>query len=891
MKRSLLKTFGVMFTVLAVVFIGCDMSLVDTEVVDAQTPVITAQPVGGSIPMGGTRSLTVDASVTDGGTLEYQWYSYATPAEYENHAGFRIQGATDSSYVPNLNREGSYNFYVIVTNVNRNVRGKRNVSLKSSPVHVSLTFSGNALFPNIITHPANVGNVIFGRNMIFPLLTVEADIEGDGEISYQWYVASTLTNEEGVAIENATTGAYRPIPTAPGQYYYFVIVSNLDRLASGRRISSVRSNPAYVQVIVNPNAVAPIITTHPQGAIYFNNDSDIEELTVAAELPEDNGDLTYQWFSNTTSSNTGGEPVDGEKNKEFTPAISTDSSATYYFYAEVTNTAALATNNKTAVTASRVAELVVTTPASLQANAMISINMNDKRQFVRGFGGMDVAWGNFPSYSFADYENLYNPDRLGYNILRIMILPHSTDIKDTMYKLTTNQISGNETRDNLYEYVKLVNRYKGYVFASPWTPPAVWKNNNSIVGSPDSVAFLRLSNYTNYAWYLRDFAQLMVDNGAPIYAISIANEPNYAATYDGCIWSANAMRNFFQQVGRFTRQGPQGSNNMNYPSDIPGYGGGKPRTYVLTMSGESANTPSIHNSAMSEPAAKQNIDILARHPYGNRQENLAGQLGAGSNVNITYHADPREVWQTEYNLNSTNATLYPRDHTWPFVWQFLNSIDITIRNNHENAYIWWSNKRWYSFLGDGQYGSRNSEILPRGWAQAHFAKFANETYQVGVTYTGNLGSGSPLTTANINPVNYANIADDNDGGSGVVTVQGAATAIKVSAYVKLINGEQFPVNWKDQDINIDEISEISFVMYTPTSITGSGGYDLGTVRLQLPTGFIIRGATAMRSTQADVGNRTNPGEPKWEQVQITEDRNAAFVTLPVSQILSVKFIR
>ncbi|GBU27964.1 hypothetical protein R84B8_01518 [Treponema sp. R8-4-B8] len=102
-------------------------------------------------------------------------------------------------------------------------------------------------------------------------------------------------------------------------------------------------------------------------------------------------------------------------------------------------------------------------------------------------------------------------------------------------------------------------------------------------------------------------------------------------------------------------------------------------------------------------------------------------------------------------------------------------------------------------------------------------------------------------------------------------------------------GGGYPVNWKGQNVSMDDISEINIVMYTPTLTNNTGGYDLGTVKLQLPQDFTIRGATAMRSTEADVGDRQNPKEPVWETVDINQDSNSAYVTLPVSQILSVRF--
>lgn len=47
-----------------------------------------------------------------------------------------------------------------------------------------------------------------------------------------------------------------------------------------------------------------------------------------------------------------------------------------------------------------------------------------------------------------------------------------------------------------------------------------------------------------------------------------------------------------------------------------------------------------------------------------------------------------------------------------------------------NAYIWWWARRYYSFLGDGdaQFGTTRGEILKRGWAFSHYAKFVRPGY-------------------------------------------------------------------------------------------------------------------------------------------------------------------
>jgi hypothetical protein len=215
---------------------------------------------------------------------------------------------------------------------------------------------------------------------------------------------------------------------------------------------------------------------------------------------------------------------------------------------------------------------------------------------------------------------------------------------------------------------------------------------------------------------------------------------------------------------------------------------------------------------------------------------------------------------------------------------------MTIRINHEAAFIWWSAKRFYSMIGDGTYGSRDHEILPRGWGLAHYAKFAKESYRVGVSYSGTTKAGVSLseydretnTTGNMNGNRYSDFESET---------------VKVSAFMKLKDGEVYPVNWRNKGVPISDIEEITMVMFTPTSQYETGGHDMGTVKLQLPEGFRISSATAMRSdpvifdrdVKPDGSGGTNRGEPKWETVEITADRNAAFVTLPVSTILSVRF--
>jgi len=457
--------------------------------------------------------------------------------------------------------------------------------------------------------------------------------------------------------------------------------------------------------------------------------------------------------------------------------------------------------------------------AESDPNVTITIDTNTRYQYVRGFGGMDVGWGNFPEAKVRDTELMYNPDTgLGLNILRIMIMPWNTDINETMEAL----IDGD--RPDYYENVKIVNKYGGYVLASPWSPPKEWKNNNSTHGS----GRLLPRYYREYAGYLRDFALNMYKNGAPIYAVSIQNEPNYDADYDGCLWSSAEMRDFFLQTGRFT-------------DGVKGFGGGGEIDSVRTMNGETANNVHINDDALNNPASRAVIDIIGRHTYGDRRNRYA--------LALDHPTDPKEVWMTEHNINSGNASGYPNDSTWNYVWKLLNDIDLSIRLNDESAFIWWAAKRFYSFIGDGHWGTVEGEILPRGYAVSHYAKFAKGTYRAALSAAGRTGDG-----ANISVRNFNSTMDNIDGISA-----------RATAFVS------------------PDGNSISLVMFTPVFISGSGGVDMGTVKIQLPEDFKIREAAAMRSSRNNYAI--------WEEVDVSADRNSALVKLPKGHILSVRFSR
>jgi hypothetical protein len=124
---------------------------------------------------------------------------------------------------------------------------------------------------------------------------------------------------------------------------------------------------AYFEVLPAPiiNAATPVINTHPASANVTQGDpGDTHTLNVAATSP-DGGTLSYQWFSNTSNSNTGGTAITGATGASYAAPI--DVVGTFYYYVVVTNTI---TDNgdggiKSANLSSNVATLVVTEPSGI----------------------------------------------------------------------------------------------------------------------------------------------------------------------------------------------------------------------------------------------------------------------------------------------------------------------------------------------------------------------------------------------------------------------------------------------------------------------------------------------------------------------------------------------
>jgi hypothetical protein len=99
-------------------------------------------------------------------------------------------------------------------------------------------------------------------------------------------------------------------------------------------------NPLKVYAFDVNNAAPPVISAKPQGAAYTTG-ATAKPLTVTASV-NDSGELSYQWYSNTTNSTTGGTAIGSATSPSYTPPTTrpTGTPGTIWYYAVVKNNSA-----------------------------------------------------------------------------------------------------------------------------------------------------------------------------------------------------------------------------------------------------------------------------------------------------------------------------------------------------------------------------------------------------------------------------------------------------------------------------------------------------------------------------------------------------------------------
>jgi glucuronoarabinoxylan endo-1,4-beta-xylanase len=289
-----------------------------------------------------------------------------------------------------------------------------------------------------------------------------------------------------------------------------------------------------------------------------------------------------------------------------------------------------------------------TEPSEGPTNAAV-IDLNSTQQVIRGFGAANIVpWR--PDMTSDEVTTAFGTGtgQIGFSILRLRV-PY--DQSEFSLNVPTAQAATSMG-------VTLI--------ASPWTPPSWMKTNNNIVGGR-----LDDTSYASYAAHLKSFADYMANNGAPLYAISVQNEPDVTVSYESCDWNASEMV-------KFTKE--------NAPS-----------VGVRIFLPESASFEhTISDAVLNDPAAAANVSFIGGHIYGGGLESYPLAASKG-----------KELWMTEY---------LDLDTSWTANIGTGKEINDCM-NAGMSAYIWWYIVRFYGpILEDGT-------ISKRGYVMSQYARF------------------------------------------------------------------------------------------------------------------------------------------------------------------------
>ena len=276
-------------------------------------PTVTEGQISGSL----TVTATVDPSETQ---LNYQWYSNTTES---NSGGTAIVGANSVSFpIPDTLKaaRSPYYYYCMVS--------ATGAVSKPSLVVVVTVRPYEYVQPVISISPNTPADITVEENRITENLAVAAKAEPNVPLDFQWYSNTENDNTTGTPIGDATDPMF-PIPAnltvAGSPYYYYCIVSATDAAPVTSRVATVSVVPEGAPVIT--------ITTQPAASTTVSEGSITGSLSVTATANKDNVTLTYQWYANSTNSNSNGTAITDATNATFPiPTNLTHAGSPYYYY-------------------------------------------------------------------------------------------------------------------------------------------------------------------------------------------------------------------------------------------------------------------------------------------------------------------------------------------------------------------------------------------------------------------------------------------------------------------------------------------------------------------------------------------------------------------------------
>ncbi|MCB9220116.1 MAG: T9SS type A sorting domain-containing protein, partial [Ignavibacteriales bacterium] len=296
----------------------------------------------------------------------------------------------------------------------------------------------------------------------------------------------------------------------------------------------------------------------------------------------------------------------------------------------------------------------------------VNVMLDSTNQIIRGYGAA-TPWYR-PVATDSEIQSAFGMEdgEIGLTILRLTLDPNSNNWSKWI-----------PSAKKAYEM-------GAKIIAAPWYAPSEMiervLNRNKI----------KQDMYDEYVAHLNAYIKFMADNGAPIYGISIQNEPDISE--DWTWWEPEDMLRFMS----------------DFADSIDG---------ALVMAPESFQfRKNISDPLLNDSAATENTDIICGHIYGGglTRYPLAEEKG-------------KEVWMTEYLMGDNNS-----GNNLPWAIALAKNINDVMKANM-NAYVWWTMIRYYGPIGDGTTAANpedpreiypaKGEVTKKGFVLSQFSKF------------------------------------------------------------------------------------------------------------------------------------------------------------------------
>ena len=356
--------------------------------------------------------------------------------------------------------------------------------LSSVTIPSSVTTIGQAAFKDCsslssVTIPSSVttiGDYAFDSCGSLTSVTIPASVMNIGECAFQ-----SCSNLRSVTIQRGDTnalvlgyGVFNVVPTdqatlswtgaVPGdQDPVFTVTPDSAGYSIVNNTRLFWNGTTEEATLTASFAAAPTISTQPGSLSWTYGDTTVRTLSVAASV-DDGGTLTYQWYQNTSASNTGGTEATGSTAtaSEYTVPSGTETNAgTYYYYCVVTNT----NNGDTASTVSNVATVTVN-------KAPLTITAKDQ---IYEYNGQTQGPGDMAYDDAAEIAEVITADGLQGNdeVTSVTVDGQGTTVGTYPLEPSAAAIGKDGTKTNNYSIsyengtLRIANKYTVTVTASP----------------------------------------------------------------------------------------------------------------------------------------------------------------------------------------------------------------------------------------------------------------------------------------------------------------------------------------------------------------------------------------------------------------------------------------